>query len=142
MPRRKRPELPPPTFLIDRCVAKDVESWLQQAGYTAFHLFTLFNGDDQKMPDEDIFSYAEAQNMVILTRDRYDRRDRSVLAALKRHKCRSFCLANKLLNREQQVAVVRTNIGRIVRASRKPGPYLYGVYRDRIERLWPRPGGP
>jgi hypothetical protein len=26
---------------------------------------------------------------------------------------------------------------RIIQTSRKPGPYVYGSYRDRIDRLWP-----
>jgi hypothetical protein len=29
------------------------------------------------------------------------------------------------------------NRHRIVQAARKPGPYLYGVYKDTIKKLWP-----
>jgi hypothetical protein len=27
---------------------------------------------------------------------------------------------------------------RIIQAAGKPGPYLYGVYKDTIKKLWPR----
>ena len=38
--------------------------------------------------------------------------------------------------------VLAAEMGWIVQdqAARKPGPYVYGVYRDRITRLWPKHG--
>ena len=30
-----------------------------------------------------------------------------------------------------------SNRFRILQACKKPGPYVYGVYQDRITRLWP-----
>ena len=30
------------------------------------------------------------------------------------------------------------NRHRIIQRCRKPGPYVYGVYRDRLEKLWPK----
>jgi hypothetical protein len=32
---------------------------------------------------------------------------------------------------------VVNNLDRILRQARIPGPYIYGVYENRIERLWP-----
>ena len=30
-----------------------------------------------------------------------------------------------------------TNLHRIRRLAAAPGPYIYGMYKDRVERLWP-----
>ena len=51
---------------------------------------------------------------------------------------RLFCLTNAQLNFAGQAEWFLVNWHRIIQASRKPGPYVYGIYRDRIAKLWPR----
>jgi hypothetical protein len=50
---------------------------------------------------------------------------------------RVFCLTNANLTFAEQAAYFMANRHRIIRAARKPGPYLYGVYKDSITKLWP-----
>lgn len=49
----------------------------------------------------------------------------------------AFCLTNANLRAVEQSARYVQNIDRILRQARVPGPYIYGVYDGRIERLWP-----
>ena len=58
--------------------------------------------------------------------------------ALTDGKVRLFCLTNAQLTFAEQAAWFLANRHRIIQMSRKPGPYVYGIYRDRIARLWPR----
>jgi hypothetical protein len=48
-----------------------------------------------------------------------------------------FCLTNANLRGEAQRERFVTNIHRIVQRSRKPGPWICGVYERRIVRIWP-----
>ena len=63
---------------------------------------------------------------------------RAELQALTDGKVRLFCLTNAQLTFAEQAEWFLTNRHRIVQASREPGPYVYGIYRDRIAKLWPR----
>jgi hypothetical protein len=47
-----------------------------------------------------------------------------------------FCLTNAHLTFSEQASYFLVNQHRILQASRKPGPYVYGVYRDKITKLW------
>ena len=60
------------------------------------------------------------------------------LQALTDGKVQLFCLTNAQLTFAEQAEWFLANRHRIIQASRKPGPYVYGIYRDRIARLWPR----
>jgi hypothetical protein len=51
---------------------------------------------------------------------------------------RAFCLTNAQLRGDEQARRFLDNLDRILRQARAPGPYIYGVYGDRLRRLWPR----
>lgn len=50
---------------------------------------------------------------------------------------RGFVLTNGNLKRTQMAACFLDNLHTIRRLAEQPGPYIYGVYRNRVERLWP-----
>ena len=50
---------------------------------------------------------------------------------------RSAGLVVRTLAFADQAACFMTNRHRIIQAAAKPGPYLYGVYKDGIKKLWP-----
>ncbi|MDQ2796850.1 MAG: hypothetical protein M3Y06_06775 [Actinomycetota bacterium] len=50
---------------------------------------------------------------------------------------RAFCLTNAQLRAAEQTERFVRNRRRIIQQSRKPGPYIYGVYDNGIRRLWP-----
>jgi hypothetical protein len=49
-----------------------------------------------------------------------------------------FAIANKHLTGPEMAAYLTTNINRIHLRSRKRGPFVDVVYRDRVDRRWPR----
>ncbi len=58
--------------------------------------------------------------------------------ALMRAGVRAFCLTNAQLRAEEQTKRFVENINHILQRARKRGPYIYGVYEGRLERLWPK----
>lgn len=51
---------------------------------------------------------------------------------------RAFVLTNASLIGEPLAALFVENRHRIIQRSRHPGPYIYGVYTGRLEKLFPR----
>jgi PIN like domain len=74
---------------------------------------------------------------VVLTKDNRIRRRLVECQAIEEGKVRVFCLTNAGLTFAEQASYLVANRFRIIQASREPGPYLYGVYKDRIRKLWP-----
>ena len=57
--------------------------------------------------------------------------------ALTSCEAKAFCITNAQITGEEMGARFVTNLPRIVRACKKPGPFVYGVYRDGLTRLFP-----
>ncbi|HEY1618942.1 MAG TPA: hypothetical protein VGG25_15070, partial [Streptosporangiaceae bacterium] len=74
---------------------------------------------------------------IVLCKDDRIRRRPAERDALIQGKVRVFCLTNANLAFADQAAYFMTNRHRIIQTAVKPGPYLYGVYRDGIKKLWP-----
>ncbi len=74
-------------------------------------------------------------NADVLERHSTDPAERE---ALMRAGVRAFCLTNAQLRAEEQTKRFVENINRILQRARKRGPYIYGVYEGRLERLWPK----
>jgi hypothetical protein len=51
---------------------------------------------------------------------------------------RAFCLTNAQLRGDEQARRFTANLDRLLRQAVRPGPYIYGVYEDRLQLLWPR----
>ena len=60
---------------------------------------------------------------------------RAELQALVNGHVRAFCLTNGNLRFDEQADWFVQNRHQIIQRCRQPGPYVYGVYRDRIEKL-------
>ena len=92
----------------------------------------------QQTEDAAWLTLAGQRGWVVLCKDDHIRRRPAELQALTEGNVRLFCLTNAQLTFAEQAQWFLTNRNRIIQASRKPGPYVYGVYRDRITRLWPK----
>ena len=79
-----------------------------------------------------------AQRWVVLMKDARIRRRPSELEVLVAHRVRAFCLTNANLRGVEQAQRLVSHLERIARIAETPGPYIYGVYSDAVERLWPR----
>ena len=91
----------------------------------------------QEMADEEWLADVGQRGWVVLMKDTRIRRRPSERDALAAAGVRAFCLVSGQLRAEEQTARFVSNLGRILRQARTPGPYIYGVYENRIERLWP-----
>ena len=139
-PSSGRPrDLGPPEFLVDRSLSQVLlPAELRRAGLTVHTLAEVY-GERAAQETEDTawIALAAQRGWVVLTKDDHIRRRPAERQAIEEGKVRVFCLTNAGLTFAGQASYFVTNRFRIIQASRKPGPYLYGVYKDRIRKLWP-----
>jgi len=79
-----------------------------------------------------------ADGLVILMKDDQIRRKPREQQAMLDSGARAFVVTNASLRGDEVAALFVQNRYRIMQRARKPGPYIYGVYTARIERLFPR----
>jgi hypothetical protein len=91
----------------------------------------------QEIEDVDWINLAASRNWVVLCEDDRIRRRPAELLALTEGNVRVFCLTNRHLSFADQAAYFVDNRFRIIQRSNKPGPYLYGVYKEKLEKLCP-----
>jgi uncharacterized protein with PIN domain len=128
-----------PEFLIDRSLGRlQLAKALREAGLTVRSLVDVY-GEAAAQETEDVewITLASARGWVVLCKDDRIRRRRAEREALTQGRLRVFCLMNANLGFAEQAACFMTNRQRIIQACAKPGPYLYGVYRDEIRKVWP-----
>lgn len=79
-----------------------------------------------------------ADGLVILMKDdRIQRKPREQQAILESG-ARAFVVTNANLTGDQLAGLFVENRHRIIQRSRHPGPYIYGVYPGRLEKLFPK----
>ncbi len=66
------------------------------------------------------------------TRIRYNPAERE---AVKSHRVRCFCLSSQSLTGDDMATRFLTNLKRISAACDQPGPFIYAVHKNRIEKL-------
>lgn len=110
---------------------------LREAGFTVHVMADVFGDDPAMRKDEDWVTEVTTRGWVILTKDdkmRMKPRERDVLLE---HGARVFCITNAHMKAEDMAARLVKHRGKIVRLSRKPGPYVYAVYEEAVRRLFP-----
>jgi len=131
-------ELPDPEFFIDRSLGKyEVADAIAGRGYVVHTLASKFGEKRaQKMEDDEWIPYAAGHGWLCLMKDRIHYRPANRNAMLAAG-ARCFCLTNASLTGPDQTRYLLSNLNRIVQRGRKPGPYVYGVYESRLEKIWP-----
>jgi hypothetical protein len=143
MPSRRssgrQPAVAQPEFLIDRSLGRiQVPAALRAVGLTVRTLADIYGEEvAQETEDTKWIRLAAERDWVVLCKDDHIRTRPAERDALTDGKVRAFCLTNAGLGFTEQAAYFVDNRFRIIQAARKPGPYLYGVYRDGIRRMWP-----
>ena len=143
MPRSSAPPDQPQLF-VDRSLGRHLlPDALREHGFVVHTLASVFGEErGQHVVDEDWIAHAGAKGWVVLTKDDAIRRRPLELAAIERFRVQVFCLTNAGLRGDQQRDRFLANIYRITQRARKPGPWICGVYEDRIAQIWPaRPPG-
>jgi hypothetical protein len=129
-----------PEFFIDRSLGrKAVPEALRACGLVVHTMASVYGEKvGQGLHDETWLRDVGQRDWVVLMKDDAIRRRPAEREALVEGGVRAFCLTNAQLRGEEQARRLVENRHRILRRARQPGPYIYGVYEGRIERLWPR----
>lgn len=141
MPRSRRPpDLP--EFLVDRSLGRvHLPAALRGIGLAVHTLASVYGEERaQEVTDETWIELAGQRDWVVLTKDDRIRRRPAEREAFVRAGLRVFCLTQRHLKAEEQTHRFVSNINRILQRARRPGPYIYGVYERRLERIWPPSG--
>jgi PIN like domain len=140
----RRPEQPRPEFFVDRSLGRRiVPEALRALGFTVHTMAEVYpGGEDQSVVDARWIADADRAGWVALTKDERIFRNPEEQGALVRGRLRVFAIANQHLTGPEMAGYLTTNINRIVQRSRKRGPFVYVVYRESVERRWPRDGQP
>lgn len=125
-------------FFIDRSLGRSIAAGLRKAGLTVHTMAEVYGEDAaQRLPDEVWLRDAGGQNWAIFTKDDAIRRRPAERDALIAASARVFCLTSAQLRAIDQLNRFIANRDRILRQAGRPGPYIYGVYKHRLQRLWP-----
>lgn len=129
----------PPEFFVDRSLGSDaVPAALRAVGADVVTMREMWGekAAQSLLDTEWISRLAEVSPIVLMKDDRIRYRP-AEQRAFQQAGLRGFVLTNGNLNRAEMAAYFLTNLHAIRRLAAAPGPYIYGVYKDRVERLWP-----
>jgi hypothetical protein len=135
----QQPDASQVEFLIDRSLGGlRLSEALSDAGLSVRTLADVYGkAGAQETPDVTWLDRAAAEGWVVLCKDENICERPAELKALARGQVRVFCLMDRHVSFADQAAYFVTNKLRILRACAKPGPYLYGVYKNKIRKIWP-----
>ena len=128
-----------PEFFIDRSLGRLVVPAALRAHGLVVRTMADVYGErvGQGLRDETWLRDVGEHGWVVLMKDDAIRRRPAERDALTTGGVRAFCLTNAQLRGEEQARRLVANRHRILRQAQRPGPYIYGVYEDHIDRLWP-----
>lgn len=137
--RRKPQPESPPEFFLDRGLGRyKVAHALADEGLIVHTLASVYGDDaEERIDDVTWISDAAALDWILLTKDRGIRYVDVERDALTEAGARIFCISRADLSADVMIEWLVTNMNRILQRARKPGPYIYMVYEDRIEKYWP-----
>jgi PIN like domain len=125
-------------FFVDRSLGKSIVEGLRAVGLTVHSMADIYGEKQaQRLADETWLCDTGKKDWVVLTKDDAIRRRPAERDALNDAAVRVFCLTTAKLRGSEQTERFAENRHRILRQAKKPGPYIYGVYRDGLRRLWP-----
>lgn len=123
-------------FFIDRSLGRyDVPGVFRRAGHPVVLMCELYpDGADQRVPDDQWIAEVSSRGWIALTKDiAILRRHRE---ALERSTLRLFALDSSKLRGDQMAERFQRHIHRIIHRARHPGPYVYVVHHNCLERRW------
>ena len=95
-------------------------------------------GDDPNWRKDDVWiPEVTSRGWVILMKDDKIRTKPHERQSLVKSGARVFRITNAHMRGVDMAERLATHYGKIIRLSGKPGPYVYGVYRDDVRRLFP-----
>ena len=136
MASSRQPPNESPVFFLDRGLGRHhVAEVLINAGFEVHLMLEVYpDGSDQSVGDDEWIGDVSGRGWVALTKD--SNLIRSHRRALERSTLRVFALDSGQLTGPIMAERVRIHLGRILRRSRKPGPYFYVIHKDSLELRW------
>jgi hypothetical protein len=111
---------------------------LRGAGADVVTLAELYPETEELVSDEHWIRETTRAGLVILMKDDRIRRRPRERSAILESGARAFVITNASLTGPQMAELFVSNLNRIAQRARHSGPYIYGVYPERLERLFPR----
>jgi uncharacterized protein with PIN domain len=128
------PTSAPPKFYIDVGLGGlAIPALVRALGSEALTKAEVFG--QRKVEDTEWIAWADAEGLVVLTKDDAIRRRPLERAALNASRLRVFCLTNANLTKAAQVERFERRWPAILRRCAEPGPFVCGVYADRLQDL-------
>jgi hypothetical protein len=131
--------VPPPEFLLDRSLGRQqLATALRAQGVTVHTLWSVYGATvEQKVEDDVWIADAGVHGWPILSADKRLRYDVGT-RLLTIHRAAVFQLARGNLPGRLQVRWFLNNLEEIqVICQEEPRPFLYSVYEQNIEYVWP-----
>ncbi|MGO9823470.1 MAG: hypothetical protein ACLPTJ_22805 [Solirubrobacteraceae bacterium] len=139
MPRPSRRAERPPEFFLDRSLGRHiVADALREVGLTVTTMADRYPETEESVKDETWIREVTHDGLVILMKDDQIRRKPREQQAVIESGARAFVVTNANLTGEQVATLFVENRHRMVQRARHAGPYIYGVYIGRLEKLFPQ----
>jgi len=123
-----------PEFLVDRSLGLiAIPELLRSAGYIVRTIDDVYG--PRPVEDVEWIRDADTNGWVVASKDDRIRRRPAERQALVASTLRVFCLTAGSLRSSEQVERFRTNLPAIARVIGEPGPWVRGIYVDRIGLL-------
>lgn len=129
----------PPKFFVDRSLGRiAVPARLRAAGWELVTLAEHYGtpGDEQ-VADTEWIRDAATRGWPILMKDKRIRYRRAEIDAVVQHKAQCFVITRGDLTSAEMAERFLTSERAIFETVTEPGPYIYAVQSDRLDRLYP-----
>ena len=133
------PPTPQPKFFIDRSLGRvAVPNGLRDGGWDDVTLADYYGMPrDEEVADTEWIADAASRGWAILMKDKRIRYRRAEIDALIQYQAQCFVVTRGDLPSAEMASRFLTVRQAIFEAVATPGPYLYAVQADRIDRLYP-----
>lgn len=126
-----------PDLFLDRSLGrKKVPTLLREAGLRLVTLAEHYGTpEDETIADEEWLQLSGEQGWAVFMKDTRIRYNPAEREAVKAHAVQCFCLSSQSLPAADMASRYLDSLDAIAAACAEPGPFIYAVHVNRIERL-------
>lgn len=127
-------------FFIDRSLGRvAVPAALRDDGWSVVTLAEHYGMPrDEQVADTEWIADAASRGWPVLMKDKRIRHREAEIEAVIRYKAKCFVITRGDLASADMARRFTTNKQAIFRTAQLPGPYIYSVQQDRLDRLFPK----
>jgi hypothetical protein len=126
-----------PDLFLDRSLGRiKVPRLLRHAGLRLVTLAEHYGVPaDETVADEEWLELAGTSGWAVFMKDTRIRYNPAERGAVLRHSVQCFCLTSQSLSSDEMARRFLDNLDAIAKACEEPGPFIFAVHSQRIERL-------